>query len=215
MVRIAVLVSGGGTNLQALIDAVKENIINGEIVFVGSNRMKAYGLERARVNNIEALCIKDENLLFEKLIELKVDLIVLAGYLAILSENFINHFENRIINIHPSLIPAFCGEGMYGIHVHEAAFKRGVKVSGATVHFVSNVVDGGPIILQRTIDVSRCNSPDEIQQEILIIERGINYERSEASVHRQDQERLRAAQRQLPAEIQGRLHRQGRCVRSR
>lgn len=167
MVRIAVLVSGGGTNLQALIDAVKENIINGEIVFVGSNRMKAYGLERARVNNIEALCIKDENLLIEKLIELKVDLIVLAGYLAILSENFINHFENRIINIHPSLIPAFCGEGMYGIHVHEAAFKRGVKVSGATVHFVSNVVDGGPIILQRTIDVSRCNSPDEIQQEIL------------------------------------------------
>ena len=167
MVRIAVLVSGGGTNLQALIDAVKENTINGEIVFVGSNRMKAYGLERARVNNIEALCIKDESLLIEKLIELKVDLIVLAGYLAILSENFINHFENRIINIHPSLIPAFCGEGMYGIHVHEAAFKRGVKVSGATVHFVSNVVDGGPIILQRTIDISKCNSPEEIQQEIL------------------------------------------------
>ena len=165
--NIAVLVSGGGTNLQALIDAVKENTINGEIVFVGSNRMKAYGLERARLNNIEALCIKDESLLIEKLIELKVDLIVLAGYLAILSENFINHFENRIINIHPSLIPSFCGEGMYGIHVHEAAFKRGVKVSGATVHFVSNVVDGGPIILQRTIDISKCNSPEEIQQKIL------------------------------------------------
>ena len=167
MVRIAVLVSGGGTNLQALIDAVKENKINGEIVFVGSNRMKAYGLERARQNNIEALCIKDETLLIEKLTELKVDLIVLAGYLAILSENFINHFENRILNIHPSLIPSFCGEGMYGIHVHEAAFKRGVKVSGATVHFVSNVVDGGPIILQKTIDISKCNSPEEIQQEIL------------------------------------------------
>lgn len=167
MVRIAVLVSGGGTNLQALINAVKENKINGEIVFVGSNRMKAYGLERARQNNIEALCIKDETLLIEKLTELKVDLIVLAGYLAILSENFINHFENRILNIHPSLIPSFCGEGMYGIHVHEAAFKRGVKVSGATVHFVSNVVDGGPIILQKTIDISKCNSPEEIQQEIL------------------------------------------------
>ena len=167
MVRIAVLVSGGGTNLQALIDAVKDNKINGEIVFVGSNRMKAYGLERARNNNIEALCIKDENLLIEKLTELKVDLVVLAGYLAILSENFINHFENRIINIHPSLIPSFCGEGMYGIHVHEAAFKRGVKVSGATVHFVSNVVDGGPIILQKTIDISKCSSPEEIQQAVL------------------------------------------------
>ena len=167
MVRIAVLVSGGGTNLQALIDAVNENYINGEIVFVGSNRMKAYGLERARVNNIEALCIKDETLLIEKLIEKKVDLVVLAGYLAILSDNFINHFENKIINIHPSLIPAFCGEGMYGIHVHEAAFKRGVKVSGATVHFVSNVVDGGPIILQKTVDISKCNSPEEIQQLVL------------------------------------------------
>ena len=167
MVRIAVLVSGGGTNLQALIDAVNENYINGEIVFVGSNRMKAYGLERARIHNIEALCIKDEALLIEKLLEMKVDLIVLAGYLAILSENFINHFENKIINIHPSLIPAFCGEGMYGIHVHEAAFKRGVKVSGATVHFVSNVVDGGPIILQKTVDISKCNSPEEIQQLVL------------------------------------------------
>lgn len=167
MVRIAVLVSGGGTNLQALIDAVNENYINGEIVFVGSNRMKAYGLERARNHNIEALCIKDEALLIEKLIEKKVDLVVLAGYLAILSDNFINHFENKIINIHPSLIPAFCGEGMYGIHVHEAAFKRGVKVSGATVHFVSNVVDGGPIILQKTVDISKCNSPEEIQQLVL------------------------------------------------
>ena len=167
MVRIAVLVSGGGTNLQALIDAVNENYINGEIVFVGSNRMKAYGLERARNHNIEALCIKDEALLIEKLLEKKVDLIVLAGYLAILSENFINHFENKIINIHPSLIPSFCGEGMYGIHVHEAAFKRGVKVSGATVHFVSNVVDGGPIILQKTVDISKCNSPEEIQQLVL------------------------------------------------
>ena len=168
MVRIAVLVSGGGTNLQALIDAVNENYINGEIVFVGSNRMKAYGLERARNNNIEALCIKDEALLIEKLIEKKVDLVVLAGYLAILSDNFINHFENKIINIHPSLIPAFCGEGMYGIHVHEAVFKRGVKVSGATVHFVSNVVDDGPIILQKAIDISDCNSPEEIQQKVLI-----------------------------------------------
>ena len=167
MVKIAVLVSGGGTNLQALIDAVKNNEINGEIVFVASNRMKAYGLERAKNANIEAMCIKDEALLIQKLEEHKVDLIVLAGYLAILSSDFINKYENKIINIHPSLIPSFCGPGMYGIHVHEAAYARGVKVSGATVHFVSSVVDGGPIILQRCIDISSCNSPEEIQQLIL------------------------------------------------
>ena len=167
MVRIAVLVSGGGTNLQALIDAVLENKIDGEIVFVASNRMKAYGLERARNAGIDAECIKDEALLISKLEEYKVDLIVLAGYLAILSSDFINKFENKIINIHPSLIPSFCGSGMYGIHVHEAAFARGVKVSGATVHFVSSVVDGGPIIMQRAIDISMCQSPDEIQQLIL------------------------------------------------
>lgn len=167
MVRIAVLVSGGGTNLQALIDAALENKINGEIVFVASNRMKAYGLERARNAGIDAECIKDEALLISKLEEYKVDLIVLAGYLAILSSDFINKFENKIINIHPSLIPSFCGSGMYGIHVHEAAFARGVKVSGATVHFVSSVVDGGPIIMQRAIDISMCQSPEEIQQLIL------------------------------------------------
>lgn len=167
MVKIAVLVSGGGTNLQALIDAVKNDEINGEIVFVASNRMKAYGLERAKNANIEAMCIKDEALLTQKLEEHKVDLIVLAGYLAILSSEFINKYENKIINIHPSLIPSFCGPGMYGIHVHEAAYARGVKVSGATVHFVSSVVDGGPIILQRCIDISSCNSPEEIQQLIL------------------------------------------------
>ena len=167
MVRIAVLVSGGGTNLQALIDAALENKIDGEIVFVASNRMKAYGLERARDAGIDAECIKDEALLISKLEEYKVDLIVLAGYLAILSSDFINKFENKIINIHPSLIPSFCGSGMYGIHVHEAAFARGVKVSGATVHFVSSVVDGGPIIMQKSIDISMCNSPEEIQQLIL------------------------------------------------
>jgi phosphoribosylglycinamide formyltransferase-1 len=167
MVRIAVLVSGGGTNLQALIDAALENKIDGEIVFVASNRMKAYGLERARNAGIDAECIKDEALLISKLEEYKVDLIVLAGYLAILSTDFINKFENKIINIHPSLIPSFCGSGMYGIHVHEAAFARGVKVSGATVHFVSSVVDGGPIIMQKAIDISMCQSPEEIQQLIL------------------------------------------------
>lgn len=168
MVKIAVLVSGGGTNLQSLIDAQKNNQINGEIVLVVSNRKKAYGLERARNANIKAEYIKDEKLLIQRLKEEGIELIVLAGYLAIVSEELIKLYENKIINIHPSLIPSFCGPGFYGIHVHEHAFNRGVKVSGATVHFVSTVVDGGPIILQRSIDISDCKSPEEIQERILI-----------------------------------------------
>lgn len=167
MVRIAVLVSGSGTNLQALIDATQNNEINGKIVLVVSNRKKAYGLERAKIAGIKNEWIKDEDLLIKTLEEEKIDLIVLAGYLAIISDKLINKYENKIINIHPSLIPSFCGPGYYGIHVHEEAFKRGVKVSGATVHFVSKVVDGGPIILQRSIDISSCESPEEIQKLIL------------------------------------------------
>ena len=167
MVRIAVLISGSGTNLQSLIDAYLNKEINGEIALVVSNRKKAYGLERAKNAGIKAIHIKDEDLLIETLKENKIDLIVLAGYLAIVSDKLINLYENKIINIHPSLIPSFCGSGFYGIHVHEHAFNRGVKVSGATVHFVSNVVDGGPIILQRAIDISDCNSPEEIQEKIL------------------------------------------------
>lgn len=167
MVRIAVLISGSGTNLQSLIDAYLNKEFNGEIALVVSNRKKAYGLERAKNASIKAMHIKDEDLLIQTLQDEKIDLIVLAGYLAIVSDKLINLYENRIINIHPSLIPSFCGNGFYGIHVHEHAFNRGVKVSGATVHFVSNVVDGGPIILQRAIDISDCNSPEEIQLKIL------------------------------------------------
>ena len=168
MVKIAVFVSGGGTNLQALIDACQNNEINGEIVLVVSNRKKAYGLERARLANIKAECIKDDDLLIKRLEEEKVDLIVLAGYLAIVSEKLISKYENKIMNIHPSLIPSFCGPGFYGLHVHEHAFNRGVKVAGATVHFVSAVVDGGPIILQRAIDVSKAQSPEEMQEMVLV-----------------------------------------------
>lgn len=167
MVKIAVLISGSGTNLQILIDEYLKNNINGEISVVISNRKKAYGLERARLAGIEAMHIKDEDVLINVLQEKKIDLIVLAGYLAIISDKLIKLYENKIINIHPSLIPSFCGEGYYGIHVHEHAFARGVKVSGATVHFVSNVVDGGPIILQRAIDISDCDSPEAIQEKIL------------------------------------------------
>ncbi len=167
MVKIAVLISGSGTNLQSLIDAYLNKEINGEISLVVSNRKKAFGLERARNAGIDALYINDEDVLIEKLREKHIDLIILAGYLAIVSDKLIGLYENKIINIHPSLIPSFCGSGFYGIHVHEHAFKRGVKISGATVHFVSNVVDGGPIILQKAIDISDCNSPEEIQQKIL------------------------------------------------
>ncbi len=173
MVRIAVFVSGGGTNLQSLIDETQKGTINGEITLVVSNRMKAYGLERARLANIEAVCIKDQDELMAKLEEAKIDVIVLAGYLAIIPEMMIKRYKNRIINIHPSLIPSFCGMGYYGLHVHEAAFKRGVKVSGATVHFVSEVVDGGPIILQGSTDVSGAKSPEEMQQMVLKIEHQI------------------------------------------
>ena len=168
MVNIAVFVSGSGTNLQALIDACANNKINGSIKLVVSNRKKAYGLERARLAGIKAEWIKDEDIIIKRLEEEQIDLIVLAGYLAIVSEKLISKFENKIINIHPSLIPSFCGEGYYGIHVHEACFKRGCKVSGATVHFVSAVVDGGPIILQRSIDISDCKTPEEIQEKILL-----------------------------------------------
>ena len=168
MVKIAVFVSGSGTNLQSLIDACSKKEINGEIKVVISNRKNAYGLERARLAGINAYTIKDEELIIKKLEEEQIDLIVLAGYLAIVSEKLINLYPNKIINIHPSLIPSFCGPGFYGIHVHEHAYKRGVKVSGATVHFVSTVVDGGPIILQKSIDISDCHSPEEIQEKILI-----------------------------------------------
>ena len=168
MVRIAVFVSGGGTNLQSLIDESQKGTINGEIALVVSNRKKAYGLERARNAGIKAVCIKDDELLIKTLEEEKIDLIVLAGYLAIVSEKLINLYPNRIMNIHPSLIPSFCGPGYYGIHVHEEAFKRGVKVAGATVHFVSPVVDGGPIILQEAVDVSKATSPEEMQQIVLL-----------------------------------------------
>ncbi|MCD8029218.1 MAG: phosphoribosylglycinamide formyltransferase [Erysipelotrichaceae bacterium] len=163
--RIAVLVSGGGTNLQSLIDHQDE--FNGEIVLVVSSRKKAYGLERAKKAGIPAEWIKDQDVLLNRLQEEKIDLIVLAGYLTIISEEIIEVYKNKIINIHPSLIPSFCGPGYYGLHVHEEAYKRGVKVSGATVHFVSEVVDGGPIILQQAIDVSKCQSPEEMQTLIL------------------------------------------------
>lgn len=173
MLKIAVFVSGSGSNLQSLIDATHKGSINGEIVLVVSNRKNAYGLERARNASINAEMIKDQDVLIRRLQEEEVDLIVLAGYLAIIPEKLVQLYPHRIINIHPSLIPAFCGPGYYGIHVHEAALKRGVKVSGATVHFVNEEVDGGPIVIQETVDIADLNSANDIQQRVLEIEHRI------------------------------------------
>lgn len=173
MLNIAVCVSGGGTDLQSIIDACEAGKINGQIRLVISNRKKAYGLERARLHGIQAEWIKDEDEILKRFEEEKIDVVVLAGYLAIVGDKLIEQYKNRIINIHPSLIPSFCGPGFYGMHVHEAVFKRGVKVSGATVHFVNGEVDGGPIILQRAADISDLETPEDIQARVLEIEHEI------------------------------------------
>ncbi len=174
---IAVLVSGGGTNLQALIDAQKNGIIkNGEISLVISNVKGAYALERARMNGIpSAVVLKKEcgsQEMFEQNIiallrEHEIDLIVLAGFMSILSSDFTKAFEHRIINVHPSLIPSFCGKGFYGLHVHEKALEYGVKVTGATVHFVNEIPDGGEIILQKAVEVREGDTPETLQKRVM------------------------------------------------
>ncbi len=174
MLNIAVLVSGGGTDLQSIIDACEQGKINGQIKLVISNRMKAYGLERAKNAGIETAVVKkDDDLIVSMLKERDIDLVVLAGYLAILTDTLIDAYPNQIINIHPSLIPSFCGNGMYGMHVHDAVLARGVKVSGATVHFVSSEVDGGPIIKQEACDISDLDNAEDIQARVLEIEHRI------------------------------------------
>ncbi len=170
--RIAVLVSGGGTNLQALIDAQKSGIIkSGEIGIVISNKENAYALTRAKDNGIKALYIKKdadfENKLIKALEDEKIDIIVLAGFLVILSEDFVKKYPKRIINIHPSLIPSFCGDGFYGLKVHEEALKRGVKLTGATTHFVNEITDGGEIIMQKAVEVRENDTPEALQKRVM------------------------------------------------
>ncbi len=175
--RIAVLVSGGGTNLQALIDAEKSGIIkSGTISLVVSNKADAYALERARLAGIPSVTLLKRELgsqeAFEaaliKLLEDEyIDLIVLAGFMSILSESFTRRFKDRIINVHPSLIPSFCGKGFYGLHVHEAALSYGVKVTGATVHFVNEIPDGGRIIAQKAVEVLPGDSPESLQRRVM------------------------------------------------
>lgn len=176
--RIAVFVSGGGTNLQALIDAQKSGIISdGEIALVISNNENAYAIERARNAGIEALTVtkKDcgglqhrfEETLHRILRDRKIELIVLAGFMSILSERFTSCYPERILNVHPSLIPSFCGKGYYGLRVHEEALRYGVKVTGATVHFVNEIPDGGKIILQKAVDISEWDTAKTLQQKVM------------------------------------------------
>ena len=177
MLRVAVMVSGGGTNLQAIIDAVESGrITNTEIAAVFSNNKGVYALERAKKAGIRDIVVSPKDYkersefnkaLVEVVDSLKVDLIVLAGYLVVIPPEMIDKYENRIINIHPSLIPAFCGTGFYGLKVHEEALKRGVKVVGATVHFVDKGTDTGPILLQKAVAVQDGDTPKELQQRVM------------------------------------------------
>ena len=177
MLRLAVLVSGGGTNLQAIMDSIQNGTItNAEIVTVISNNAGAYALERAKAYGAESLLLSPKDFdtreefnqkLLETLRERDIDLVVLAGYLVVVPPCVIQEYENRIINIHPSLIPSFCGTGCYGLHVHEKALARGVKVSGATVHFVDEGTDTGPIILQKPVMVQQGDTPEILQKRIM------------------------------------------------
>ena len=177
MKKIAVLVSGGGTNLQALIDAQNRGEIkNGEIVCVVSSNPDAYALTRAENNNIQTEVIRRKD--YEKfddydkaltnlLVSKGIDLVVLAGFMTILGTTVISEFRNRIINIHPSLIPSFCGEGFYGLRVHECALEKGVKVTGATAHFVNEICDGGPIIIQKSVEIQNGDTPETLQKRVM------------------------------------------------
>lgn len=177
MKNIVVLVSGGGTNLQALIDAYERGEIeNGRISCVVSSNPNAYAIERAKKHNIDYAVIRRKDYesldsydeaLTALLLEKKADLVVLAGFMTILGDKVIKQFENRMINIHPSLIPSFCGAGFYGLKVHEAALARGVKVTGATVHFVNEICDGGPIILQKAVEISNDDTAETLQRKVM------------------------------------------------
>ena len=177
MLNVGVMVSGGGTNLQAILDAVDAGrITNARIAVVISNNPGAYALERAKKHGIEAVCVSPKSFksreefhgaLLEKVDSYELDLIVLAGFLVTIPGQMIRKYQNRIINIHPSLIPSFCGVGYYGLKVHEAALRRGVKLTGATVHFVDEGVDSGPIILQKAVEVLPGDTPEVLQRRVM------------------------------------------------
>lgn len=175
-IRIAVLCSGGGTNFQAIVNNAEAGLIpHGEIVLVVADSPEAYVLKRAERMKIPTAMFdkkkypraEREEMILQKLREEKIGLVVFAGFMTILSEKFVSAFRDRIINVHPALIPSFCGEGMYGLHVHEAALKAGVKVTGATVHYVTEVCDGGPIIAQKAVEVKEGDTPETLQKRVM------------------------------------------------
>ena len=173
MLNIGVLISGGGTNLQAIIDETKSGAINGTVKLVISNKEDAYGLERARLSGIKAVYETDEDKIIELLKENNIDLIVLAGYLKIITPKFVDEFRNKIINIHPSLIPSFCGKGYYGEKVHQGVIDYGAKVTGATVHFVDEGADTGAIIMQETVNVEQDDDAKSLAKRVLEVEHRI------------------------------------------
>ena len=173
MLNIGVLISGGGTNLQAIIDETKSGGINGTVKLVISNKENAYGLERARLSKIKAVYETDEDKIIELLKENNIDLIVLAGYLKIITPKFVDEFRNKITNIHPSLIPSFCGKGYYGEKVHQGVIDYGAKVTGATVHFVDEGADTGAIIMQETVNVEQDDDAKSLAKRVLEVEHRI------------------------------------------
>lgn len=173
MLNIAVLISGGGSNLQSIIDGCESGYINGIVKIVISNKDNAYGLERAIKHNIKILVEKEDEKIIDLLNKENIDLVVLAGYLKIISPKFVEAFRNKIINIHPSLIPAFCGEGYYGKKVHESVINYGAKLSGATVHFVDEGADTGPIIMQKSVEVKFNDTPKSLSERVLAVEHEI------------------------------------------
>ena len=173
MLNIGVLISGGGTNLQAIIDETKSGGINGTVKLVISNKEDAYGLERARLSGIKAIYETDEDKIIGLLKENNIDLIVLAGYLKIITPKFVDEFRNKIINIHPSLIPSFCGKGYYGEKVHQGVIDYGAKVTGATVHFVDEGADTGAIIMQETVNVEQDDDAKTLSKRVLEVEHRI------------------------------------------
>lgn len=173
MVKIGVLISGGGTNLQAVIDNCENKTINGEVKVVISNKEDAFGLQRAKNHNIKSIFENEEDKIIKILKENEIDLVVLAGYLKIVSPKLVNEYSNKIINIHPSLIPAFCGKGYYGEKVHQGVIDYGAKITGATVHFVDEGADTGPIIMQKTVEVRQDDDAKTLAARVLQVEHEI------------------------------------------
>lgn len=186
MPRLGVLISGSGTNLQSIIDACQNGDLDAQVGLVISSKEDAYGLERAKKAGVKGVHINDEGEILKALKEEEIDLVVLAGYLSLVPQSIIDAYPDRITNIHPSLIPSFSGKGYYGLRVHEAAIKRGVKVSGATVHLVNENYDEGRILAQRPVEVKDGDSPEDLQKRVLKVEHEIYIEALKDLIEKED-----------------------------